>query len=132
MAKILIIDRGQDFSLECSKALKRKGHRVAHNNDVYEALREASVDGVDLILWDAPLDNSRARKYAAIKRYHRFIPLIIIDDDNEPYLDGFDETTLLMNGDSSVEQVVTEILKRVPEVVLSTLESKLNNLESVE
>jgi hypothetical protein len=122
MAKVLIIGRSNDFSSECARLLRRNGHRVAENNDVFEALREAAMDGVDLILWDAPVnDPTRARKFAAIKRYHRFTPLIILDDDREPYLDQFDEWTMLMNDNSAAEEVVDDILQRVPKVVASNL-----------
>lgn len=122
MAKILIIGRSNEFSSECARLLRRNGHRVAENNDVLEALREAAMDGVDLILWDAPVnDPTRARKFAAIKRYHRFTPLIILDDDNEPYYEKLDEWTMLMNDNSLAEEVVDDILQRVPKVEPSHL-----------
>ena len=133
MAKILIIGRGNEFNAECDQLLKRKGHRVAQNNDVFEALREATMDGVDLILWDAPVnDPGRARKFAAIKRYHRFIPLIILDDDNEPYFEHLDDSTVLMSDNSSAQQVFDEIIQRVPEVIFQNPAFESKDVDYVE
>ena len=114
MSKILIIENGKNFCKECASSLRARGYQIVLSDDVMEALREVSVFGVSLILWDAQhKDPAKSRKLKAIKRYHRYTPLLVMDDDNSTYKDDMDSYTILLKTDKTVNDVVSEILTRV-------------------
>ena len=111
MSKILLIGKNNDYFKECTAQLKMHGYQVVIDENVMEGLREMSVFGVPCIVWDVKADDpARVRKFQAIKRYHRYTPLVLIDSDKEPYLTELDSNTFFMPNDTSVEELVNKIV----------------------
>jgi DNA-binding NtrC family response regulator len=110
MSKILLIAKNSDYFKECTVQLRLRGYQVVVDENVMEGLREISVFGVQCIVWDVKAnDPARGRKFQAIKRYHRYTPLILIDSDKSPYLQELDGNTFFMMNDSTVDELVARV-----------------------
>lgn len=112
MSKILLIGKNNDYFKECTSQLRQRGYQVVIDDNVMEGLREISVFGVQCIVWDVKAnDPTRPRKFQAIKRYHRYTPLILIDSDKRPYQKELDGNTFFIQNDTPVNELVDKIIK---------------------
>jgi DNA-binding NtrC family response regulator len=132
--KILFIGDQNAILRQCANQLRWKGYKVILHNDVMEGLREVSVFGVSCIVWDVQNnDASRLRKLNAIKRYHRFTPLILMSSDKEAFQIELDANTYFLantiQGQELYEQIIQ--LVGVPSVYSENAEAD-EELEPVE
>ncbi|MBN1464840.1 hypothetical protein JXA02_03700 [candidate division KSB1 bacterium] len=112
MSKLLLIGKNNDYLKECTARLRQRGYQVVIDENVMEGLREISVFGVQCIVWDVKADDpTRPRKFQAIKRYHRYTPLVLIDNDKHPYLKELDGNTFFVQNETPVDELVTKIVE---------------------
>ena len=130
MSKILFLGKNVFFLQKCAERLRWKGHDVLVHNDVFDGLREMMIFNVSCIVWDVDTNEpSRTRKYQAIQRYHRYTPVVIIDDHREAYEQDLDRDTYFMTNNPAVDELVNKIVDLVPPRVVYSEENAYNNLE---
>ena len=131
MSKILLVGKNESFLHQCAEKLRWLDHKVFIHNDVMNGLREMLVSDVSCIVWDVEVnDQERIRKYRAIKRYHRYTPLIIIDDNKEAYQDeDLDHDTVIRINNPRVEDVVHQVIDAITDDKILSDEDRLDRLE---
>lgn len=112
--KILFIGDQNAVIKQCASQLRWKGYQVILHNDVMDGLREVSVFGVSCIVWDVPNnDPGRLRKLNAIKRYHRFTPLLLISSSKEAFATELDANTYFLESVVESRELYEQIIQLV-------------------
>ena len=131
MSKIVLIGKNESFLQQCAAKLRWLNHKAFIHRDVMDGLRELLLFRLDCIVWDVETnDPYKIRKYKAIKRYHRDIPLIVIDDNKETYRDeDLDYETFIMTNNPNADDVVHQIIDTIQISYVLPDDERLERLE---
>lgn len=114
MSKIVLIGRNEALLQKCAERLRWRGYKVYIHEDLMDGLRETMVISVGCIIWSVDSNEpARARKYKALQRYHRYTPVIIIDNNRSDYEPDIDPDTYFINEKPSVDEVVDKVVSLI-------------------
>ena len=108
MSKILLI--GQTETLQqCAAILRQQDYKVIIHKDVTDDICELFHYKLRCIVWDVQVDESnRTAKYKILRKYHRYTPIVIIDDKMEKGVKP-DSSTLFMRKRCTAIEIVNEM-----------------------
>jgi len=129
MSKILLIGKNYNFMQKCAERLRWRGYNVLVHEDLLDGLREMMILSVDCIIWNVESNASqKVRNYKAIQRYHRFTPVVIIDNDRETYGE-ITEDTYFVPENPEIEELVQKVATLIRPRNASTDDDEMEEME---